>query len=95
MHFQPFVCVLFSPANLITDALVKNFRAAAGDGAKTGLAQRLECFTDGGAKDTLGKMSHLDGGEGLDVKIGIECAQLAQKFQYDSFFKVGCKPPTM
>ena len=81
MHFQPFVRVLFAAAYLSRTPWSKIFRAAAGDRAKTGLAQSLECFTDGGAKDTLGKMSHFDGGEGLDVKIGIERAQLAQKFQ--------------
>ena len=47
-------------------------------------------------KIRLRQVPNFDGGKRFDVQIGIERAEhCAASLRYQSFFKVGCKPPTM
>src|SRR5437879_2180329 len=65
MHFKPFLRAFLAPANLVADGRIKNFRATAGERAKSRLAQNLQRFANRFFGNPLRQMPNLDGGERL------------------------------
>ena len=87
MDINPFSGSFFPAADLIAHNGIENFGATTSDRTKTGFAQSFQCFADRHAKDSLRQMTNLDRGERLNMKLGVERAQPAQKIQVPLFLQ--------
>src|SRR5262249_30937551 len=67
MDLEPFLRRFLAAANRVAHDRIKNFRAASGNRAQPVLAQQFEHFPNREPKNALRQMTHLDGGERLDV----------------------------
>src|SRR5947209_4537197 len=79
VDLEPLLCGFFAATDPVTHTGVKNFRAAAGDRAKPMLAQQFERLPDRQLKNSIGKMSDLDGGESFDVQLRAERAEIVEE----------------
>src|ERR1051326_7576432 len=86
MDIEPFRRCFLSATDLVAHGTLEIYGASSGHRADIGLAQIFEYIADRHAENSVSKVSHLNRGENLNMKIGIKCAQTTQKIKVPLFF---------